>query len=108
MRLLLEVAYNKILFGKGAPVAELIASLDGAKLVDEKGGWGEPKKFVVKDDAEFTVKIINDDAIELPENSNGMYEQFHKIAQERDEAKKRVSDLEKKLKAIETATASSV
>lgn len=106
MRLLLEVAYNKILFGKGASVSELISALDGAKIVDEKGGWNEPKKFIVREDAEFSCKIINDDSVELPENSDGMYEQFHKIAQERDDAKNRVAELEKKLKEIEKATAS--
>ena len=39
MRVLLNCGYNQILFGEGANVGELIAAIDGAVHVTEKGGF---------------------------------------------------------------------
>lgn len=37
MRLLLKLGYQEILFGKGAPIAEIIGALDGIKAVVSEG-----------------------------------------------------------------------
>ena len=67
MRLLVEVGYTKVLFGKGAPVAEIIAAFEGCKIVKEESGWQQPKRYLVESDAEIGVTLINEDAISLPD-----------------------------------------
>lgn len=104
MQLLMTVQYYKLLFSKEANVSELIKAFDGAMLVDEKGGYGEPRKFIPTEAADLQIQLINDDDVRLPENQDGTYEQYHKVATERDSLKTKVKELEDKLKKIQEAT----
>lgn len=103
MRLLLKVGYQEILFGKGAPIAEIISALDGIKAVDSEG-YGESKTYKVKGDIHISVELINDNAICLPDgDKKNEYEAFHALATEKDKLQKKVWELENKLKTIEGA-----
>lgn len=103
MRLLLRIGYQDVLFGKGAPIAEILEVMDGIKMVDREG-YGESKRYIVKDDITVEATLINDDSVMLPDSGkNKDYEAFHRIAKERDELVSKVCELEKKLKEIQLA-----
>lgn len=107
MRLLLNIEYYKVLFGKGADVSELIKSFDGAIIVDEDrgGSFSGPTKYNPSREASMSIQLINDDSVMLPENDDGgEFENYHKVATERDKLKTEVKELTDKLKAIEDAT----
>lgn len=99
MRLLVEFDYFKVLFGKNAPIAEIISAFDGIKNVEQKG-YGETTTYEIKKDTNISIKLINDDAVCLPDGESNDYEAFHNLAQKRDELQKRVYELENKLKEI--------
>lgn len=105
MRLLIEVGYTKVLFGKGAPVAEIIAAFEGCKIVKEESGWQQPKRYVVESDAEIGVTLVNEDAISLPDGPGdaGLFEKFAALSADRDKAVARALAAEKRLKEIEGA-----
>lgn len=103
MRVLMTVQYYKILFGSGANVTELLKSFDGAQVVEEKGGYGEPKKYIPTTDIDLQVSLINDDSLTLPENESETFEQYHKVASERDKLKTEVRELKENLKKIEAS-----
>lgn len=105
MRLLIEVAYIKVLFGKGAPVAEIIAAFDGCKIVKEENNWSTPKRYTIDADAEIGVTLINDDAVSLPDvvDNSGLFEKFAQLSKDKDEAIAKVRVLEKRIKEIEGA-----
>lgn len=107
MRLLVEVGYTKVLFGKGAPVAEIIAAFEGCKIVKEESGWQQPKRYLVESDAEIGVTLINEDAISLPDvvDNGGLFEKFAALSKERDAAVERARVAEKRIKEIEGAVA---
>ena len=100
MRLLLTLGYQKILFGKGAPVSELILAVDGARHVRQSGGYGQPKRYEIDEDSAVEVELIPEESITLPESDSSVYDKFHAVAGERDEALKKVRELEKKLKEM--------
>lgn len=104
MRLLMQVEYTEVLFGPGAPIAEIIAAIDGAKIVNEEGPY-DKRKYVPKKDANVRFQLLADDSVALPEVSdNGFYETYRKLANERDELRSKVKELEKKLTAVAEAT----
>jgi hypothetical protein len=100
----MEVQYYKLLFGKNANVGELIKAFDGAKIVDELGGYGKPKKYRPSENADLRIQLISDDDVKLPESPDDTYEKFHILASERDDLKKELRELKEKLKNIEQAT----
>jgi hypothetical protein len=102
MRLVMSIGYNKILFGKGAPIAALVEALDGVRVVSQTG-YGDTTKYVVGDEVCPEVIIIPDDSVTLPENANPVLDEYHKVATERDTLRSKVRELEAKIKAIETA-----
>jgi hypothetical protein len=107
MRLLLEIDYRKILFGKGAKVNELIEAFDDAKMVHVEGGYSEPKRFIIEKDAEMNLTLINDNDIGLPENQEKIevketFEMFYdlrdknkKLEEENTELKKQIEEITK-------------
>ena len=102
MRLLLTLGYQKILFGKGAPVAELILAVDGAALVTQDG-YGANKRFIPEKDSNIQVELVNEDSCALPEADSTVFDKFHEVAKQRDEAMAKVRELEKQLKAVRGA-----
>lgn len=104
MRLLLEIQYYKILFAAGANISELLASIDGAKVVNEKGGYGEPRLYTPVTDIDIIVKLIPNDLIGLPENKDTGLEQYHKIKSENEQLRSKVYELESQIKNIASIT----
>lgn len=102
MRILMKVGYYNVLFAANDNTGALIQALDGAAIVEKKGGYGEPNKYV-PEGTNIEITIVPEDSLELPENDNSMFENYHKCAAERDEAKKKVKELEKKIKEINDA-----
>lgn len=71
MRLLLKLDYNtSVLFGKGAPVGQLLGALDGATRVREEG-YGAEKKYVPQPGENFEFSIVAEDAVALPDVGEG-------------------------------------
>jgi len=105
MRLLLTVGYQKLLFGKGTNVSEIINSLDGAALIEEKYVEGHTKIIVRSPSAyesnEIVVKLINDDSVLLPEIKDDKLDILLKVQKKRDESESENYDLKSKIKELE-------
>ena len=101
MRLLMEIDYYKILFSKGANISELLSAVDGAVIVEENGGYGDPRLYVPKANPNISVRLIADNEAGLPENKNDFYEKYHEVKSENSELKGKIYTLEQKLKKIE-------
>jgi hypothetical protein len=117
MRLLLTVGYHHLLFGKDANVTGIISALEGARNVEEKG-YGSDRKYIVKgigEQDEFDIKIIQDDAVSLPENESRQLNVIVKLEEEKskansdmysakyklDEANKKIAELQSELDKLQ-------
>lgn len=98
MRILITVGYQKILLGPQAGV-EVLSAFDRAMIVNEKGGWNEPKKYAPEKPGEIFVNLIPDDSVLLPENTNESVDMFQRVAAETVQLKNKVRELEAALKA---------
>jgi len=102
MRLLMKINYQEFLFPAGADVTEILKAADGIRVVDKDYRSGVLK---VKDDATVSFELIPDESVTLPDAPNASdYEQFHKVATERDKLEREVRELKAKIKKFETAT----
>ncbi|HET54971.1 MAG TPA: hypothetical protein ENN33_07110 [Ignavibacteria bacterium] len=105
MRLLVEIGYNKILFGKGAKISELLEAFDGIKIIQEEGGYSEPKRYIIDRDTEVSVRLINDDSVSLPENQTRTevketLEMFHKLKDKNEKLETENKELKEQLEKI--------
>jgi len=97
----MSFGYQKVLFGKGAPIAALLEVVDGAKLVDTDYG---SKNIIVKEDADISFELVPEDSVHLPDTIKSTeYEEFHKVATERDQLRAEKRQLEKQLEEIKKA-----
>jgi hypothetical protein len=101
MRILISIGYQKLLLGPKAG-HEVLAALEGAVHVTEKGGWsGEPKRYV-PDESEVDVTIVPDGSIALPENQQGsVMEAFANLSKRKDEAEEKAKKAEARVKELE-------
>lgn len=99
MRLMLSVGYQKLLFGEGAEVGKIIASLDGAQLVKESG-YGDTKKLS-KDSGSIEVELIPDGSAILPEVQDGFHDQLIKVTEQASKLQTEVYTLTREKKKVE-------
>lgn len=106
----MEIGYQKILFGKGAPIAELIAAFDGCKAVDAENNWGTPKRYTIASEVDIHVTLIPDDSVSLPDvpDASGTHAMFAALSKKYDEALARALAAEKRIKEIEGAVGGKV
>ena len=101
MRLLMRLDYRDILFPAGVNVTEILKAAEGMKVVEKDYSSGV---LTVKEDVAIMFELVADDSVTLPDAPNSSdYDQFHKIATERDELGRAVRDLKAKLKKFEEA-----
>ena len=98
MRILVSVGYYNLLLKATDNVGAVLAALDGAVHVEEKGGYGEPRQYIPTEENEVKVKLVPDDSLALPENKDSsMFDKFHKLATEKDELSSENRKLKKEL-----------
>ena len=99
MRLVLELGYQKILFGKGAPIGTILEAMDGAKIVEKEYSSGS---FTVKGDVAVSLELVPDDSVTLPDTEKSAdYEKLRELATSRDKLRTEVAQLKKHIKEIE-------
>ena len=102
MRLLAELGYVKILFPKECNYSAIIEALGDAQEVEEVGPWGNRVlQAKSNEDTNISIKLINDEDTRLPSvDKSAELEALLKIAAERDELRRKVGELEAKLKKL--------